>query len=363
MIETTSGKMGNKNSVGGPTPFPTYLTNAPTTGKLTPSFQPTALPTVANHSSRPQNFSQILTITTLWIIGGISIVLLLSLVSSLVGWCCEYDRDAYDKIEEIDAIADDHARSDAESCAVPTHVDMEDRLKRVEGKLNEAFARMEMESRKREAKEQELEMMRQELQTTKKGFAQLSEEVDMLKNTKLDTHGIRGGKSFSPIVVKDEEQRKAQTTEKQRHRYTIFSVSSPPSSSSTNVSDADVDGGIVRANIHRDRLIPNNAFVPVGDLTPITEPISRRTSTSSSSARTKSLRRGTLEHPDGTYEGEILNGAANGYGTKRYSGDWKGQIYEGKWKDNKSHGYGIFQWPSGSRFSQYQWRTFRFLSP
>ncbi len=63
-----------------------------------------------------------------------------------------------------------------------------------------------------------------------------------------------------------------------------------------------------------------------------------------------------LQHPDGEYEGETIDGVANGKGVKRYSGKWTGQVYEGSWRNNRSHGQGSLTWPSGALYTG-EWKN------
>ena len=50
------------------------------------------------------------------------------------------------------------------------------------------------------------------------------------------------------------------------------------------------------------------------------------------------------ENQDGEYEGEMLDGRRNGYGTCKYE---NGSFYEGHWRDNKFHGKGKFVYSEG----------------
>ncbi|MBT4888105.1 MAG: hypothetical protein HON65_00940 [Rhodospirillales bacterium] len=49
----------------------------------------------------------------------------------------------------------------------------------------------------------------------------------------------------------------------------------------------------------------------------------------------------------GVYEGTFLNGKANGYGVRVSS---SGERYEGAWKDNQFHGFGIYFFATGERY-------------
>ena len=50
---------------------------------------------------------------------------------------------------------------------------------------------------------------------------------------------------------------------------------------------------------------------------------------------------------DNEYRGEILNGQANGFGTKTYK---DGRVFKGKFKDNKRVGEGILLRPDGTKY-------------
>merc|ERR1719444_177289 len=61
----------------------------------------------------------------------------------------------------------------------------------------------------------------------------------------------------------------------------------------------------------------------------------------------------TKEWPDGAvYEGEWLNGKANGKGTFTHPGEGvythaDGSTYTGQWVNDKQHGKGVEAWPDG----------------
>jgi hypothetical protein len=79
---------------------------------------------------------------------------------------------------------------------------------------------------------------------------------------------------------------------------------------------------------------------------------------------------GKYEYPDGTYEGEMLNGLKNGRGTMnwlnghKYVGDWingirtgqgayywpSGDSYIGSFLNNKCNGQGTYTWSNGERY-------------
>lgn len=60
--------------------------------------------------------------------------------------------------------------------------------------------------------------------------------------------------------------------------------------------------------------------------------------------------KGKKQYKVGVYEGEIINGLADGYGVFKMT---NGMIYRGIFKEDKAYGYGIMTFPDGSKYEGY----------
>ena len=175
---------------------------------------------------------------------------------------------------------------------------------------------LEVEKSKRMEKESQLDKVISELNMTKKMYEALDEEIRIIKETGSGRSTPRG---VSPMAKR---------------------VNDTPESSAKQRSKQD--------QARSDNLFSPPTVEDREDTSP--RPHSQVPLTAAPKSVSKTVI-DTLIHPDGVYEGETISSVANGKGIKRYTGKWAGQVYEGSFRNNKSHGHGTFSWPSGAVYT------------
>ncbi|MCP4371514.1 MAG: hypothetical protein GY797_25845 [Deltaproteobacteria bacterium] len=58
-------------------------------------------------------------------------------------------------------------------------------------------------------------------------------------------------------------------------------------------------------------------------------------------------KRQVIKYKDGKYEGKLRDGKRDGYGVFTWS---DGTKYEGEWRNDKKDGHGVFTWPDGTKY-------------
>ena len=185
---------------------------------------------------------------------------------------------------------------------------------------------LEFEKQKRIDRELELDRVktqldstRNELNSTKEMYASLDEEIRVIKET--------GSGRSTPRGI------------------------SPSAKRTSGGSPSPESGKRRQSTMGRIQGRANELFTPptlVGRYNDDSSVLSEFTADTKSESKTVVT---VLEHPDGIYEGETVDGLACGKGIKKYSGKWTGQVYEGSWRNNRSHGHGSLTWPSGAVYT------------
>lgn len=223
------------------------------------------------------------------------------------------DEEKATKLKGADFSADTVSRIEKRFAALETSLEFE-KQKRMERELELDRVKTQLDSTRNE-----LNSTRNELNSTKEMYASLDEEIRVIKETGSGRSTPRG---VSPSVKR-------------------ISGGSPSPES----------GKRRQSTLGRIQGRANELFTPptlVGRYSDDSSVLSEFTADTKSESKTVVT---VLEHPDGTYEGETVDGLACGKGIKKYSGKWTGQVYEGSWRNNRSHGHGSLAWPSGAVYT------------
>ena len=218
---------------------------------------------------------------------------------------------------------------DLESATKPKVVEMsEEVINKFEMRFVALEKALELERQKRIEKESELNKVMSELDAAKKKYNSLDEEIRSIKEI---SSGRDTPKGMSPMAKRSSYSSPSTESASKRRQSTLGRVQgrnnelfSPPTTGDGNNDEAyNLSSEFAAEAKNKPQVIIS-----------------------------------MLQHPDGVYEGETIDGMANGTGIKKYTDKWAGQIYEGSWRNNRSHGQGSLKWPSGAVYKG-EWRNGR----
>jgi len=154
-------------------------------------------------------------------------------------------------------------------------------------------------------------------------------------------------------VLSDKKQFKSVLADYTRNQYpkeSRFFIQAVEAGVAKAIKEADDLPSCKKAKIHE--LVEDYGLSPeVSAAIVDTLALVLRGDTSKSVTVTPTPTKGKLEFDDGTYEGDVANGKANGKGKITWSG---GDFYEGDWVDGKKHGKGKYS--LGGDFYEGDWQ-------